>query len=154
MKQSTEYWAKMSQDPHQEIQKQWIRCKKHWDKINKVMKDIGLPEFDTLDNFVDLSNIVESHAKQDSLWTEELAKIVEDARASAMICRTSNQSSNHATTVELQSSKVPVHAMDIRGIHVAPMEQHRFPWAQTCEELFISWSEYERKSPFSRDISG
>jgi hypothetical protein len=56
----------MSQDPHQEIQKQWIRCKKNWDKINKVMKDIGLPEFITLDNFVDLSNIVELYAKQDS----------------------------------------------------------------------------------------
>jgi hypothetical protein len=79
MKMSAEYWAKMSRDPHREIQEQWIRCKKHWEKINKVMKDIGLPEFGTPDNFVDLSDIVESHAKQDSLWTEELTKMT-DAR--------------------------------------------------------------------------
>jgi hypothetical protein len=39
------------------------------------MKDIGLPEFGTPDNFVDLCDIVESHTKEDSLWAEELAKV-------------------------------------------------------------------------------
>jgi hypothetical protein len=38
--------------------------------------------------------------------------------------------------------------MDIRGIHAALMEQHKFPSAQTCEELFIGWSEYEINHPF------
>jgi hypothetical protein len=28
------------------------------------------------------------------------------------------------------------------------MEEHRFPWAHTCEELFISWLEYEKIHPF------
>jgi hypothetical protein len=41
-----------------------------------------------------------------------------------------------------------VHARNIRGIYAAPMEQHKFSWANTCEELFISWSEYERSHPF------
>jgi hypothetical protein len=45
MKRSVEYWAKMSRDPHREIQEQWAKCQKHWGKINKVMKDVGLPEF-------------------------------------------------------------------------------------------------------------
>jgi hypothetical protein len=44
--------------------------------------------------------------------------------------------------------KYQAHAADIRGIYVAPMEQHRFPWAQTCERLFISWNEYEISHPF------
>jgi hypothetical protein len=44
--------------------------------------------------------------------------------------------------------KYRVHAVEVRGIYVAPMEQHRFPWAQTHEELFISWSEYEKSHPF------
>ena len=39
------------------------------------MKDIGLLEFGKPDNFVDLCDIVESHAKQDLLWVEELAKV-------------------------------------------------------------------------------
>jgi hypothetical protein len=43
------------------------------------MKDIGLPEFGTPDKFIDLSDVVKLHAKQDSLWTEELAKMT-DAR--------------------------------------------------------------------------
>jgi hypothetical protein len=45
IKRSTEYWTKMSRDPHREIQEQYAKCQKHWDKINKVMKDIKLPEF-------------------------------------------------------------------------------------------------------------
>jgi hypothetical protein len=71
IKCSTEYWAKMSRDPHQEIQEQWTRCNKHWDTIKKIMKDSRLLEFDTPDNFIDLSNVVKIHAEQDSLWTKE-----------------------------------------------------------------------------------
>jgi len=41
------------------------------------MKDIELPEFGTLDQFVDLSDIIKFHAGQDSLWTEELAKMID-----------------------------------------------------------------------------
>ena len=50
----------MAQQPHQEIRE------KLGQKINKVTKDIGLPEFRTPDDFLDLRNIVESHTKQDS----------------------------------------------------------------------------------------
>jgi hypothetical protein len=32
-------------------------------------------------------------------------------------------------------TKYRVHATDIRGIYAAPMEQHRFLLANTCEEL-------------------
>ena len=41
------------------------------------MKDIGLPEFGTPDKFVDLSDIVKLHAKQDLIWTKELAKMTD-----------------------------------------------------------------------------
>jgi hypothetical protein len=44
--------------------------------------------------------------------------------------------------------KYLVHAVDIREVYAAPMEQHRFPRAQTCEDLFINWSEYEKSHPF------
>jgi hypothetical protein len=51
---------------------------------------------------------------------------------------------------QLNSSLVKywAHAVDIRGIYAALMEQHRFPWAQTCEEFLISWTEYEKSHPF------
>jgi hypothetical protein len=77
MNRSAEYWAKMSRDPHQEIQEQWTRCKKHWDKINKIMKFFELPEFGTPDNFIDLSDMVKLHVEQDVLWTKEFSKIVD-----------------------------------------------------------------------------
>jgi hypothetical protein len=47
IKRSVEYWEKMSREPHQEIQGKWAKCERHWMKINRVMKDIRLPEFGT-----------------------------------------------------------------------------------------------------------
>ena len=41
------------------------------------MKDIGLLEFGTPDNFVDLCNIVKFNTKQDLLWVEDLAKVAD-----------------------------------------------------------------------------
>jgi hypothetical protein len=40
---SVEYWAKMSREPHREIQGKWDKCERHWVKINRVMKDVRLP---------------------------------------------------------------------------------------------------------------
>jgi hypothetical protein len=41
------------------------------------MKDIRLPKLSDHDNFIDLCDIVKSHAKNDSLWVEELAKVTD-----------------------------------------------------------------------------
>jgi hypothetical protein len=29
------------------------------------------------------------------------------------------------------------------------MDQHRFPYANTCEDLFFKWSEYKKNNPLS-----
>ena len=134
MKRSDKYWAKIYRDPHREIQEQWTRCNKHYDKINNIMKDVGLPEFGTPDNFINLSNVVKMHAKQHVLWTKEFAKIsyLRIGQVQQLV-----QPSIRARTMlqQLNSSllKFQVHAVDIRGIYADPMEQHIFPWAQTCE---------------------
>jgi hypothetical protein len=93
--------------------------------------------------------VVKRHAEQDALWTEELAKIV-DVKPGKV-----RQFAEHlikARTMLQQLNSILVkyraHAVDIRGIYAAPMEQHRFPWAQTCEKLFVSWTEYESSHPF------
>jgi hypothetical protein len=69
----------MSWDPHQEIQEQYAKCQKHWDKINKVMKDIKLLEFNNPSEFIDTRNVLKMYVEQDSLWAKECAKVV-DAR--------------------------------------------------------------------------
>jgi hypothetical protein len=74
---STEYWEKMAQEPHQEIQEKCVKCEKSWTNINRAMRDIGLPEFNTSDDFVDLCDIVKSHVKQDSPWTVEIEKVAD-----------------------------------------------------------------------------
>jgi hypothetical protein len=52
------YWVKMDQEPHQEIQEKWAECERSRTKINWAMKDIGFPEFNTLNDFVNLRDIV------------------------------------------------------------------------------------------------
>jgi hypothetical protein len=66
------------------------------------------PNSAPLDEFTNLSNVFKMHSMQDSLWAEECAKVTDaNARASATIRRTPDQSSSHAATAELQFGKVP-----------------------------------------------
>jgi hypothetical protein len=37
--------------------------------------------------------------------------------------------------------------IEIKEVLSALMDQHRFPYANTCEDLFFKWSEYERNNP-------
>jgi hypothetical protein len=43
--------------------------------------------------------------------------------------------------------KYQAHAIEIRDIYTSLMEKHRFPYANTCEEMFIKWVEYEKSHP-------
>jgi hypothetical protein len=65
----------MAQEPHHKIQEKWIECERRWTKINGVMRDIGLQEFDTADDFVDLHDIVKLHAEQDSSKVVNMAPV-------------------------------------------------------------------------------
>ena len=38
-------------------------------------------------------------------------------------------------------------AVEIKEVLSAPMDQHMFPYANTCEDIFIKWSEYEKNNP-------
>jgi hypothetical protein len=112
------------------------------------MRDIGLPEFDTADEFVDLHDIVKSHVKQDSSWAEEIAKVVDMAPGQVQ------QFMEHlikarAMLQQLSARIVKYRAQEIgiREILSAPMEQHRFLYANTCKDIFIKWSEYEKSHP-------
>jgi hypothetical protein len=112
------------------------------------MRDIGLPEFITPEDFVELHEIVKQHAEQDSLWTAEIAK-VENMEPGQV-----HQFMEHpikARTVLQQLSvkvvKYRARVVEIKEILLALMDQHRFSYANTCEELFIKWSEYEKSRP-------
>jgi hypothetical protein len=148
IRKSTEYWVKMAQEPHREIQEKWVECEKSWTKINRAMRDIGLPEFGTPDDFVDLRDIVKSHAEQDSSWAVEIEKVAD------MVPGQVQQFMEHpikarAMLQQLSARivKYRARAVEIREILSAPMEQHRFPYANTCEDLFVKWSEYEKSHP-------
>jgi hypothetical protein len=41
------------------------------------MKDVGLPEFGTPNEFINLSSVLKIHAEQDSLWAKECTKVTD-----------------------------------------------------------------------------
>jgi hypothetical protein len=148
VKKSIEYWEKMAREPHREIQEKWTKCDKIWIKINRVMKDIGLPEFGTPDDFVDLRDIVKSHDEQDSSWAEEIAKVSNIAPGNVwQFMELPIKAWAISQQLSARIFKYRAQATEIRAILSAPMEQHRFSYANTCEDLFIKWLEYEKHHP-------
>jgi hypothetical protein len=87
------------------------------------MKDIGLPEFGDPENFIDLCDIVESHAKNDSLWAEELVKVTNTSPGQVQIFM---EHPMKAQVVLQQLNtilvKYRVHAIEIKGFYVSSME--------------------------------
>jgi hypothetical protein len=143
-----EQWVKMAQEPHHEIQEKWAKCERSRTKINQAMRGIDFPEFGTPEDFVDLHDIVKLHAEQVSLGPTEIEKVANMVRGEVQ------QFMEHLikahTVIQQLSAKVvkyQAQAMEIKDILSVLMDQHRFPYANTCEELFVKWSEYEKSHP-------
>jgi hypothetical protein len=148
IKKSVEYWVKMAQEPHQEIQEKWVECEKSWTKINRAMRDIDLPEFDTPDDFVDLHDIVKLHVEQDSSWAAEIEKVAN--MAPGQVQQFMEHPIKAQTMLQQLSARIVKYrawAVEIKEILSAPMDQHRFLYANTCEDLFVKWLEYEKSHP-------
>jgi hypothetical protein len=58
----TEYWVTMAQEPQWDIQEKWDDYERILTNINRVMIDIGLPEFGVPEDFVELHDVVKLHA--------------------------------------------------------------------------------------------
>jgi hypothetical protein len=112
------------------------------------MKDIRLLTFGTLNEFFDLCNIVKSHAKKDSSWAKEIEK-VKDTTPGQVRQFMEHPIKPLAMLQQLSTGIVRyrAHAVDIRDINLALVEQHRFLYANTCDEFFIKWSEYKKSHP-------
>jgi hypothetical protein len=142
------YWVKMAQEPQWEIQEKWVDCERSWVKINREMKDIGLPEFGSPEDFVDLHDIVKQHAEQDSTWTAEIEKVA--SMAPGQVQQFMEHPIKARAILQQLSVKIVKYrarAVEVKEILSAPMDQHRFSYANTCEELFVKWSEYEKSHP-------
>jgi hypothetical protein len=97
----------MAREPHREIQEKWTKCEKRWIKINRVMKDIGLPKFGTPDDFVDLRDIVKMHVRTRLIMGRGNRKgDRHGARSGATVHGAPDQSSGYVATVKCQNSQV------------------------------------------------
>jgi hypothetical protein len=48
----------MAREAQSEIYNKWVECERGWENINREMKYIGLPEFGSPEDFVNLHDIV------------------------------------------------------------------------------------------------
>jgi len=127
----------MVQKPQWKIQERWRECEKIWEKINQEMENTDLPESDPLENFVNFHDIVKRHVEKDS------AREVEISQISSMTLGQVKEFVEHPikTLAVLQCLSVKLiryreRAMEIKEVFSTPMDQHRFPYANTCEDLF------------------
>jgi hypothetical protein len=37
--------------------------------------------------------------------------------------------------------------IEMKEVLSTPMDKHRFPYANTCKDIFFKWSKYERNNP-------
>jgi hypothetical protein len=143
-----EYWVKMAQEPQREIKEKWAECKKRWENIDQEMKSIGLSEFGSLEDFVDLHDIVKIHAEQNLVWTTDITKVA------SMAPRQVQQFMEHPikSPAVLQRLSVKIikyieWVVEVKEILSAPMDQLRFLYANTCEEIFVKWLKNEKSHP-------
>jgi hypothetical protein len=112
------------------------------------MRDISLPEFGSPEDFFDLHDIVKQHAEQDSSWTAKIEKV--DNMAPVQVQHFMEHPIKAWEVLQQLSVKVVKYrarAVEIKEILSALMDQHIFLYANTCEELFVKWSEYEKIHP-------
>jgi hypothetical protein len=57
--------------------RKWVKYERNRVKINKEMKDIGLPEFGMPNEFIDLRDIKKSHIEKDSSWDKGITKVTD-----------------------------------------------------------------------------
>jgi hypothetical protein len=148
IRKAIEYWVSMVQEPQQKMQKRWEECEKSWEKINQEMRNTDLPEFGPPEYFTDLHDIVKRHAEQDQVYEVEISQV--SSMIPGQVKKFMEPPIKSLVVLQHLSVKLIKYkerAIEMKEVLSAPMDQHRFPYANTCEDLFCRWSEYERNNP-------
>jgi len=138
IRKATEYWVIMAEEAQQNISERWTECKKSWIKINWEMNDINLQNFGSPEDFSNLHDIVKRHVEHESTWEVEIVQVASmtlshvqkfmehPIKARAILHRLSTKMIRYRERT-----------IEIKETLSAPMDQHRFSYANTCEDLFI-----------------
>jgi hypothetical protein len=95
-----------------------------------------------------LCDIVKSNAEQDLSWVAEVLKVEDMAlRQVQWVMEHLIKARTMLQQLSARIIKYRARAVEIREILSAPMEQHIFSYANTCEDLFVKFSKYEKRHP-------
>jgi hypothetical protein len=80
------------------------------------------------------------YTEKDSSWVEEIAKVIDTKEPCEVWQFMEHPIKARAVLQQLSSIlvKYQAHVVEIREIYAASMEQHRFAYCNTYEELFIN----------------
>jgi hypothetical protein len=113
------------------------------------VEDIRLPQFVIVDDFGNLRDIVKLHIEKDLSWSEELENVTDNVLGHVpQFIEDSIKARAMLQQLSTSLVKYRAHVVNIKEIYSASMKKHRFPYTNTCEELFIQWSKYEKSHPF------
>ena len=105
------------------------------------MRGIDLPEFGPLEDFTDLHNIVKQHVEKNWVWEIDILHV-----SSIMLgqlkyfMETLIKALVVLQRVSVKLIKYKEHKVKIKEVLLTSMDQDRFPYANTCEDLFWKWS--------------
>jgi hypothetical protein len=112
------------------------------------MRSIDLLEFVPSEDFADLHDIVKKHEEKDLEWKAEISQI--SSMIPGQVKKFMEPLIKSLTVLQCLSVKLIEYkerTIEIKEVLSSLMDQHRFPYANTCEDLFFKWSEYEKKNP-------
>jgi hypothetical protein len=148
IRKADEHWVSMVQEPQRKMQEIWGECEKRWEKINWEMRNIDLLEFGPLEDFVDLHDIVKKHEEQDLAWEVEISNI--SSMILGQVKKFMEPTIKSLAVLQCLSVKLVKYkesTLEMKEVLSASMDQHRFPYSNTCKDLFGRWSKYERNNP-------
>jgi hypothetical protein len=112
------------------------------------MRNIDLPEFGPLEDFVNLNSIVKQHEEKDLEWEENILEI------SSMIpgqvkkfMEPLIKSLAVLQHLNVKLVKYKEQEVEMKEVLSALMDHHKFMYANTCEYRFGKFSDYERNNP-------
>jgi hypothetical protein len=138
----------MAHEPQREIHNRWDECERSWETINWEMKNIGLQEFGSPEDFVDLHDIVKWNVEHESTWEAEIAHVA--SMTPGQVYKFMEHLIKARLVMQCLSAKVMKYrerVVEVKETLASLMDQHRFPYANTCKDHFFKWSKYEKSHP-------
>jgi len=100
------------------------------------------------EDFANFHDIVKRHTKKELTWEAEILQI--SSMTPGQVKKFMEHPIKSLAFLQCLSVKLiryKEREIEIKEVFSTLMDQHRFPYENTCEYIFIKWLEYEKNHP-------